>query len=109
MSYHLAKIPKGVLGQISKVEEEYQEFLDAKAQNCKIMMGLELSDMFGAALRYMCRYGVASPDLQKYLEIMFAEAKLLNLSAKDLFTMSRITSRAFDSGERVCKEKAGKD
>ena len=36
MSDHLKKIKKGKLGNISKVQEEIEEYLDDKKQKCKI-------------------------------------------------------------------------
>jgi hypothetical protein len=50
--YHLTPILKGTLGQFSKVEEEFNEFLDAINQNCTVMALLELSDLLGAAQLY---------------------------------------------------------
>lgn len=46
--YHLRKISKGVLGELSKVKEELEEAEDAQAQGVKIMLLVELSDMIGA-------------------------------------------------------------
>lgn len=79
MGYHLAKIKKGELGKISKIQEELDELKDAEAQGCKIMIAVELSDLFGALRIYAEKQG---------------------LSIKDLDTMSRITERAFKSGAR---------
>ena len=36
MSYHLKKIKKGKLGNISKGQEEIEEYINAKKQKCKI-------------------------------------------------------------------------
>lgn len=77
--YHLTKIKKGEIGDISKVLEECHEYIDAKNQNCKIMETLELSDIYGA------------------LELL---AETYNLSMSDLKTMSDITKRAFKEGKR---------
>lgn len=79
MGYHIAKIKKGILGDISKVQEELDEFVDAKNQNCKIMEMLELSDLYGA---------------------LEAVAKGYGLTMQDLKSMSDITKRAFISGCR---------
>lgn len=77
--YHTKKIQKGVLGQISKVQEEVDEFLDAQEQGNKIMMLCELSDIYGA------------------LESL-AEANGVTLT--DLKIMSDATKRAFENGHR---------
>ena len=44
MSYHLTEIAKGVLGELSKIQEELDEVKDAENQQNKIMIGCELSD-----------------------------------------------------------------
>lgn len=50
--YHLTNIPKGVLGQFSKVQEEFAEFIDSYDQQCTIMALVELSDLVGALKYY---------------------------------------------------------
>lgn len=50
--YHKFKIEKGVLGQLSKVQEELDEAVDAEYQECKIMIEVELSDLLGALKNY---------------------------------------------------------
>ena len=47
--YHLRKIAKGRLGEISKMREELEEWLDAREQGCALMELHELSDFCGAA------------------------------------------------------------
>lgn len=79
MSYHLKKIKKGKLGKVSKIIEEVEEFKDALKQKSIIMAQLELSDIYGA---------------------LESVALSMNLSMKDLKTMSKITKRAFKSGAR---------
>ena len=48
MSYHLNEIPRGVFGEISKIDEELCELVDAVQQGNKIMTLCELSDIVGA-------------------------------------------------------------
>ena len=79
MSYHLEPIPKGVFGEVSKIEEELLELKDAIKQENKIMIGCELSDLYGAMREY---------------------AKKQDLSMKDLEIMADATKRAFDAGYR---------
>ena len=79
--YHITKIPKGVLGESSKILEEVLELQDAELQNSRIMSLVELSDLHGAIL--------------KYLEKNFSD-----ISMADLAKMSEITQRAFESGHR---------
>lgn len=80
--YHLKAITKGQLGLSSKIREELEELEDAEAQNCKIMALLELSDLIGA--------------IEAYLQKQYP-----NLNLEDLIKMSKITQRAFQSGERI--------
>lgn len=98
--YHLRKIPKGVLGEESKIIEEWLEFLDAEEQGSKIMMMVELADMYGAVEAYsnaLSRTGINCAYWNTKLEQL---AKGLNLTLKDLKIFSDITKRAFESGVR---------
>jgi NTP pyrophosphatase (non-canonical NTP hydrolase) len=80
MGYHLKKIPKGELGQASKITEEYLEFIDALEQGNTVMELLELSDLLGA--------------IESYTR---AQA---NISLEELIKMTRATQSAFKDGER---------
>lgn len=79
MGYHKRKIVRGTLGEISKVQEEVDEFIDAKEQGIIIMEMLELSDIFGA---------------------LEALAHTYDLSIDDLKKMSDATKEAFEDGTR---------
>lgn len=79
--YHLRPIPKGVLGESSKIREELDEFDDAMAQGVKIMALVELSDLYGA--------------VEAVLEQHFP-----GVSMTDLAAMARVTRRAFVNGRR---------
>lgn len=79
--YHLVDIPKGELGELSKIEEEVAELRDAEAQGCRIMELVELSDLIGA--------------IDLYLEKRFP-----GIGLHDLMKMSSITARAFQNGHR---------
>lgn len=79
--YHLAKITKGALGELSKIQEELDELKDAETQGIKIMQLVEASDLLGA--------------LEKWLEVKHPGTTL-----KDLIDMHNVTRRAFESGER---------
>lgn len=83
--YHLTKIAKGVLGELSKIEEELNELIDADKQQSKIMIGCELSDLYGAIEAYASKY---------------------NYTMNDLDVMSKITKRAFAVGERTTQDRA---
>lgn len=77
--YHLVKIEKGIVGTISKIEEELNELKDAESQNSKIMIMVELSDLYGAIEAYCQTQGVSMEDLKIF---------------------SDITKRAFKNGSR---------
>lgn len=77
--YHITNIPKGILGERDKIQEEYLEWLDACKQDCIIMELVELSDLLGAIDHYVKKY---------------------NLTLDDLIKMRDITTRAFENGRR---------
>lgn len=83
MSYHKRKIIKGVFGEFSKIQEEFQETEDAHEQSNKIMELLELSDLVGA--------------IEGYLD------KHFSLKLTDILIMKDATRRAFESGHRNSK------
>lgn len=51
--YHLKKIPKGKIGESSKILEEILELQDAEQQNSEVMALVELSDLVGAINAYL--------------------------------------------------------
>ncbi len=79
--YHLREIPRGELGEGSKIQEEVSEFLDAAEQGSRVMELVELSDMLGATQAYLDRHHPG-------------------YTLDDLRTFSGITQRAFESGHR---------
>jgi hypothetical protein len=76
--YHTVDIPKGEIGETSKIIEEALELQDAHKQNAKIMAQIEMSDIYGALDQYRKKH---------YPEI----------SMKDIKKMYTITKRAFDN------------
>jgi len=80
IGYHLYNIPKGELGERSKIVEEFKEWQDACEQHCKIMELVELSDLVGAIELYVNKH--------------------YNLTIDDLIKMKEITERAFENGRR---------
>jgi hypothetical protein len=79
--YHVAVIEKGVIGELSKVQEELDELKDAEAQGVKVMQLVEASDLLGALIRWL-------------------EAKHPGTKFEDLMEMHRVTRRAFENGRR---------
>lgn len=78
--YHIKAIGKGVLGERSKITEEYNEWQDSCEQGCKVMELVELSDLLGAIESYTKNH--------------------YNISLDDLIKMKSITQRAFINGRR---------
>lgn len=79
--YHLVDIPKGVLGESSKIAEELAELQDAEGQGDRIMALVELADLYGAVELYLAKQypGMSMDDLKKF---------------------SATTRRAFQNGRR---------
>lgn len=80
MGYHTRKIQKGVIGEYSKIVEEFEELQDAQIQNDKVLMICELTDLIGA--------------IESFSE------KYFNLSIDDLKKFSDKTKSAFKDGTR---------
>lgn len=54
--YHSVHIPKGQLGEITKIEEELLELKDSINQKVKIMELCEISDLYGAIEAYVNKH-----------------------------------------------------
>jgi hypothetical protein len=80
MGYHKNVINKGRFGHFSKIEEEWEELLDARSQKCRVLEICEFADLYGAIREYILREH--------------------NLSMKDLEQMVDLTASAFRDGER---------
>ncbi len=66
MSYHTRDIEKGVIGEFSKIKEEFEEAEDAFKQNDSILIICELSDMVGAIEEYIKRWNLDLNSLKKF-------------------------------------------
>lgn len=80
--YHSINIPKGVLGETSKIEEEFKEFQDALSQNAVLMSLCELADLMGAIKAWLAKHHPT-------------------ITILDLIHMSELTARAFRDGKRT--------
>lgn len=79
MSYHKSKIEKGILGEFSKIKEEFQELEDAVNQNEKLLILCELSDVIGAIEAFAEKY---------------------HFTLEDIIRFSNLTKSAFIEGKR---------
>lgn len=66
MGYHTKKIPKGKIGEFSKIEEEFLELKDAYKQKDLILALCELTDLYGAIECYVEKRGFTMKDLKKF-------------------------------------------
>lgn len=85
MGYHTKKIERGEFGEVSKIQEELEELIDALDQNNKIMALCELADMYGAMNGF----------LQKHFD---------DITIEDIAVMAEATKRAFEDGDRLPKD-----
>lgn len=81
--YHQREIPRGIFGEISKIREELEELEDAAEQGVGIMVGCELSDLYGALRAYADSLGYRMADLEK---------------------MADVSKRVFESGHRKSRD-----
>lgn len=81
MGYHTKQIKKGELGELSKVQEELDELMDAHEQGVQVLCLCEASDLLGALQRYLDKYhpGMTIFELNK---------------------MALLTRKAFEDGSR---------
>ncbi len=69
MGYHKVKIEKGVLGEYSKIKEEFEELTDAVNQNCKGLIICELCDLIGSIEEYIKKYNLTLEDLKQFSDL----------------------------------------
>lgn len=79
MGYHKSEIKKGILGEYSKIQEEFEELTDAVEQDNPILILVELSDIIGAIEEY---------------------SKKWNITLEDIVNMNKLTKKAFKDGSR---------
>ncbi len=68
-SWHVRHIPKGQLGNLSKIAEELEEALDAEEQGQDLMLMFELSDIIGACGLVAARYGMTLDQLVTFSKL----------------------------------------
>lgn len=78
--YHVREIKRVVFGEVSKITEEHEEFLESLEQKNPIMALVELSDLIGAIEGYVGKHH--------------------KLTLEDLLAMKDATKRAFTNGSR---------
>lgn len=66
MGYHTEEIPKGKIGEFSKIEEEFLEAKDALKQKDPLLMLCELADMYGAIEEYIKRWNLDMDTLKSF-------------------------------------------
>jgi hypothetical protein len=83
MGYHSRKIDKGVLGEFSKIREEFEELQDAVEGDVRVLVLCELSDLVGA--------------INAFIEEEFKGT----ISFADIIDFAYRTKQAFEEGERT--------
>ena len=67
MGYHSRSISKGIVGEFSKIKEEWEELEDAYLQGDKILEICELTDLIGAIEAYSEKhYKISLIDIKKF-------------------------------------------
>lgn len=66
MGYHLREINKGVIGEFSKIKEEFEELEDAFEQGDSILQLCELSDLIGAIEEYVKKWEMDLDSLKRF-------------------------------------------
>ena len=69
MGYHKKEIKKGILGDYSKIKEEFEELSDAVEQDCKGLIICELCDLIGAIEEYSKNYNLTIYDLKQFSDL----------------------------------------
>lgn len=69
MGYHKTTIKKGIVGEFSKIKEEFQELEDAQLQNNNILSICELTDLYGAIEEFIKKYNLTMQDLQDFSDL----------------------------------------
>ena len=80
MGYHKKEIRKGIFGEFSKIQEEFDELSDAYEQQDKILQLCEICDLIGA--------------IEEYTN------KKFNITLEDLISFSNKTKTAFKENKR---------
>jgi phosphoribosyl-ATP pyrophosphohydrolase len=73
--WHISKIEKGTLGQLSKVREELEEAIDAEKQGQTLMLLFELSDIIGACGLVANQHGMTLDHLVTFSKLRSKVAK----------------------------------
>ena len=81
--YHRREIKRGEFGELSKIREELEELEDAVEQGVYLMVGIELSDLYGALRGYALKHG---------------------FNLVDLVDMADVSKRVFESGYRKSRD-----
>jgi hypothetical protein len=67
--FHVSKIKKGVYGELSKIQEELDEAVDASLRGHDLMLIIELSDIIGAVEGVSLKYGFTVEQLLKFARL----------------------------------------
>ncbi len=69
MTFHITPIKKGIYGELSKIQEELDEAVDAEMQGQDLMLLIELSDIVGACAGVSEQYGMTLDQLVTFAKL----------------------------------------
>lgn len=67
--FHVMPVRQGTYGELSKIQEELDEALDAETRGQKLLLMIELSDIIGAVAGVAERHGYSLDDLIQFSEL----------------------------------------
>lgn len=67
--FHKKEITKGIYGELSKIQEELDEAMDAVEQNQELMLLIELSDIIGAVEGVAKKYNFTIEQLLQFARL----------------------------------------
>jgi len=67
--FHEKEIKKGILGELSKIQEELDEALEAEGRNQDLLLILELADIIGAVGLVSEKYGISLDQLVTFAKL----------------------------------------
>lgn len=102
--WHVRQIQKGIYGELSKIQEELDEAVDAEEQEQILMLFYELSDIIGAVGGVAKKYGMTLEQIYKFsqLRTRIVEEEIAEKKLEENF------DKTSEFAERVAREYAEK-
>jgi len=68
--FHVHPVREGTYGELSKIQEELDEALDAETRGQELLLMIELADIIGAVAGVAERYGYTLESLIQFSELV---------------------------------------